>query len=70
MDNEQEILLTRNEVPTRCKDFNNTSNLFHYLDKFRKDSLFYFELASDGMSVMERYNKAQELYEKYQNGEE
>lgn len=70
MDNGSNSSLIRGAILAMDVDSNTKTKLFNYLDELEDRDLFLCALQNSGVDNWEWYEEAQELYEKYQNGEE
>lgn len=70
MDNSSDSALIRGAILAMDIDNNKKTKLLNYLDGLEDRDLFLTALENSGVDNWEWYGEAQELYEKYQNGEE
>lgn len=70
MDNGSNSSLIRGAILAMDVDNDTKTKLFNYLDELENRDLFLTALENSGVDNWEWYGEAQDLYEKYQNGEE
>lgn len=70
MDNGSNSSLIRGAILAMDVDNDTKTKLFNYLDELENRDLFLTALENSGVDNWEWYEEAQDLYEKYQNGEE
>lgn len=70
MDKGSNSSLIRGAILAMDVDNDTKARLFNYLDKLEDRDLFLCALQNSGVDNWEWYGEAQDLYEKYQNGDE
>lgn len=70
MDNGSNSSLIRGAILAMDIDNDTKTKLFNYLDELEDRDLFLCALQNSGVDNWEWYGEAQDLYEKYKNGEE